>query len=218
MHVSRVSALAAAAALTYCVSPAAVQALRDRCPGDCSCAAEIYAPVTLTADLAALDARERTMVSLFIDAAGIMDDFVLAAGVPGRSRALLAASRTCDAPLRRDQLRALGRLPATRRSCRAWARNAGRRLLSARHDQGGIRARQPAGQPQRVTVLRRREKGATRVVRIRSNWREPLGRAAGLLERAAGLADDAGLRKYLELRAQALRTDDFRASDMPGST
>jgi len=38
--------------------------------------------------------------------------------------------------------------------------------------------------------------------------------AAALLEEAAVLAEDPGLRKYLELRAVALRTDDYRASDM----
>ncbi|MFT5476093.1 MAG: hypothetical protein ACI8Y8_001428, partial [Planctomycetota bacterium] len=38
--------------------------------------------------------------------------------------------------------------------------------------------------------------------------------AAALLEDAAVLAEDPGLRKYLELRAVALRNNDFRASDM----
>jgi hypothetical protein len=39
-------------------------------------------------------------------------------------------------------------------------------------------------------------------------------RAASKLREAAPLADDAGLRKYLELRATALETDDYRASDV----
>jgi hypothetical protein len=38
--------------------------------------------------------------------------------------------------------------------------------------------------------------------------------AAANLRRAAGLADDPGLRKYLELRARALESDDYRASDL----
>jgi hypothetical protein len=37
--------------------------------------------------------------------------------------------------------------------------------------------------------------------------------AAAKLREAAKLADDAGLRKYLELRARALETDDYRPSD-----
>jgi hypothetical protein len=39
-------------------------------------------------------------------------------------------------------------------------------------------------------------------------------RAATLLDSAAKLATDAGLKRYLTLRAAALRTDDYRPSDM----
>ncbi|MDA7979397.1 MAG: hypothetical protein MPJ50_11595 [Pirellulales bacterium] len=38
--------------------------------------------------------------------------------------------------------------------------------------------------------------------------------AAALLDQAAALAEDGGLKRYLTLRAEALRTDDYRASDM----
>jgi hypothetical protein len=45
-------------------------------------------------------------------------------------------------------------------------------------------------------------------------YRAPLERAAAKLREAAALAEDPGLRHYLELRAQALLTDDFQASDL----
>src|SRR4051812_14299079 len=38
--------------------------------------------------------------------------------------------------------------------------------------------------------------------------------AVARLREAAKLADDPGLRRYLELRAKALETDDYRASDI----
>ena len=41
----------------------------------------------------------------------------------------------------------------------------------------------------------------------------PHGRAADRLRAAAALAEDPGLRRYLELRAEALLTDDYQASD-----
>ena len=41
----------------------------------------------------------------------------------------------------------------------------------------------------------------------------PMRAAAAKLREAAALADDAGLRKYLELRAKALETDDYQPSD-----
>ncbi len=43
---------------------------------------------------------------------------------------------------------------------------------------------------------------------------EPTQRAASKLREAAVLAEDPGLRKYLELRAEALLTDDYRESDL----
>ncbi len=43
---------------------------------------------------------------------------------------------------------------------------------------------------------------------------EPTRRAASKLREAAVLAEDPGLRKYLELRAEALLTDDYRESDL----
>ena len=39
-------------------------------------------------------------------------------------------------------------------------------------------------------------------------------RAAAKLREAATLADDRGLRTYLELRAEAMLSDDYRASDL----
>lgn len=61
--------------------------------------------------------------------------------------------------------------------------------------------------------------GGTRVIvteaaRKQLEEAQPVARAAKLLDRAAELAEDAGLKKYLELRAKALRTDDYRPSDM----
>jgi hypothetical protein len=63
------------------------------------------------------------------------------------------------------------------------------------------------------TVLRRDAKGALAVVPYSQHWREPLVRAAGLLTQASGLAEDPGLAKYLDLRAKALLSDEYRASD-----
>ena len=45
-------------------------------------------------------------------------------------------------------------------------------------------------------------------------YREELGRAALLLAKAAELAESEGFRRYLELRAKALITDDYYPSDL----
>jgi hypothetical protein len=209
--------LALAAALTISVSaqpaqaaaPAASDALTPVRP-------EIYAPVTLTADLAPLSAKERTMVSLFIEAAAIMDDLFWQQAYPGDRAALLAGIKD----------------PATRRFTEInygpWDRLAGNAPfvpgVGAKPPGAGFypldmtreefeRANLP-GSRSEYTVLRRDAKGALEVVPYSKHYAAQLERAAGLLERAAGLAEQDSLRKYLEARAKALRTDEFRASDM----
>jgi hypothetical protein len=52
------------------------------------------------------------------------------------------------------------------------------------------------------------------VVPYSTEWRAQLERASGLLAQAAGKAEDPGLAKYLDLRARALTSDEYRASDM----
>lgn len=64
------------------------------------------------------------------------------------------------------------------------------------------------------TVVRRDASGGLVSVPYHEAFAEPTARAAQALLRAADLAEDAGLRRYLRLRAGALLTDDYRPSDV----
>jgi hypothetical protein len=64
------------------------------------------------------------------------------------------------------------------------------------------------------TVVRRGPDRRLTAVPYHVAFRPQLLRAAGKLRQAAALAQDPGLRRYLELRAVALVTDDFQPSDM----
>ena len=189
-------------------APAAAESLAPVRPN-------IYAPVTLTADLGSLTAKEREMLGLFIEAAEIMDALFWQQAYPGDRAALLGKIED----------------PAMRRFVEInygpWDRLAGNAPfvpgVGAKPPGAGFypldltkeefeRANLP-GSRSEYTVLKRDAKGELEAVPYSVHWREPLERAAVLLERAAGLAEDPGLRKYLELRAAALRTDEYRASD-----
>jgi len=63
------------------------------------------------------------------------------------------------------------------------------------------------------TVVRRNADGSLQAVPYHEVWPEQTERAARLLREAAALADDPGFRRYLELRADALETDEYQASD-----
>ncbi|PCH68871.1 MAG: Zn-dependent hydrolase [Bacteroidales bacterium] len=64
------------------------------------------------------------------------------------------------------------------------------------------------------TKIQRDENGELKVVPYHVAYKEQIEKAAGLLVKASKLAEDAGLKKYLELRSTALLTDDYLASDL----
>ena len=80
--------------------------------------------------------------------------------------------------------------------------------------------RAAAGAPARAarsgayTVVRRDRPGRLTAVPYHEAYARPMRDAARKLREAAGLADDPGLRRYLELRADALETDDYQPSDL----
>lgn len=64
------------------------------------------------------------------------------------------------------------------------------------------------------SVIRRDEKGNLKVVPYHVEYEKDIKEAAKLLKEAAELAEDAGLKKYLSLRAEALLTDEYLDSDL----
>lgn len=64
------------------------------------------------------------------------------------------------------------------------------------------------------TVIRRNEDGSLKSVWYHEEYAEEIGRICELLQRAVTLAEDPGLKSYLEKRIEAFRTDDYLASDL----
>jgi hypothetical protein len=175
---------------------------------------EVYAPVTLSADLSALTANERRMLVLFIDAAEIMDGLYWRQAY-GDREALL---RGIADPRVRD-FAVVNYGPWDRLADNSpfvpgvGAKPAGAQFYPLDMTKDEFERANLPGARSEYTVLRRDAKGALKVVPYHEEYREPVARAAAKLDEAAALAEDAGLRKYLTARAAALRTDDYRASD-----
>ena len=64
------------------------------------------------------------------------------------------------------------------------------------------------------TVIRRDENGALKTVWYREEYKEELDKVCALLEEAAALTTNEGMRTYLTERVKAFRTDDYLASDL----
>jgi hypothetical protein len=64
------------------------------------------------------------------------------------------------------------------------------------------------------TMIRRDEEGALKTIWYNEFFNAQVNKAADLLIQASELAEEESLKDYLTLRAEALRTDDYMASDM----
>jgi len=64
------------------------------------------------------------------------------------------------------------------------------------------------------TMIRRDDKGKLTCISYHEFFKDKTTKIADLLKQASVLAEDAGLKKYLELRSKALLTDNYFESDM----
>jgi hypothetical protein len=180
-----------------------------------------YTPVRLNADLEKLGDADRRMLPLLIDAAREMDTIFRQQAYAAQDSLLQA---TPDTTLQRYL--AINYGPWDRLD--NWAPfvpGAGPRPPGAEfypHDmtkeefEAAAAKSKQAGASLRslYTVVRRDPSGGLVAVPYHEAYPEPTRRAAAKLREAARLARDPGLRRYLELRARALETDDYRASDL----
>ena len=214
----RVTALLVAG-LTAC-SSADKQAASDPMSTSDSLLAQ-YDTVRLTADLTQLSDSERQMLPLLITAAQEMDSiFWLEAAGPADS----VLGSITDPGLKRlaeinygpwnrldgDKpfVPGVGPRPAGARFYPTDMTKAGFDSAVTRSGDGG------AALKSLYTMVQRDSSGGLVAVPYHEVFSAHTRRAADLLRQAAQLAQDPGLRKYLGLRATALETDNFRASDL----
>lgn len=174
-----------------------------------------YAPVTLNADLSHLADGDRQALALLLDAAEIVDGLFWQQ-VWGDRDALL--KRIDDPDVRRfveinygpwDRLD--GDAPFV---AGIGPRPPGARFYPEDMTREEFERADLPGKSSLYTLIRRDAAGALSVLPYHQAYRPELERIAAKLREAAAVATDAGFRRYLELRAQALLDDDYRPSDM----
>jgi hypothetical protein len=174
-----------------------------------------YVTVKLTADLSKLSDNEKKMIPLLIEAAKIMDDLFWYEAY-GDKDALLAGIE--DEKVKQFVMINYG--PWDRLDGNApFVAGVGPKPDGANFYPVGMSKEEfeAADLPDKkslYTFLRRDEAGKLVTVPYREMFQEQVARAASLLEEAAKLADDPGLKNYLELRAAAMLSDDYQPSDL----
>ena len=205
--------------LFACGSPAETPELDslgvDKATLDARVRPSIYVPVKLTADLSTLSEEDRQMLPLLIEAAQIMDTLFWreAWGAPDSIpvKEPLADFRSFfhmnygpwdrldgDKPF----MDGVGEKP---KGARFYPQDMTDEEFSAWED---------PTKKSLYTMVRRDSAGKLMAIPYHIYFRSSTERASQLLDQAAELAKNPGLKTYLTARAAALRTDDYPASDI----
>jgi hypothetical protein len=174
-----------------------------------------YATVPLRADLSSLDAGERRALVLMIRAAQIMDRLFWY-GAYGDKDSLLAS---IEDPALRDFAKInygpWNRLDGNRPFLPGYGdKPLGANFYPVDMTREEFEAWDQHGKAGLYSYVRRDAAGTLALVPYSVMHRAELAAAAGLLREAATLVGNEALSRYLLLRADALVTDDYQASDM----
>lgn len=174
-----------------------------------------YAEVDLTADLSQLSADQKTLLALLFQVAGIMDDIYWEQVFPDRDAAL--ASMVDENVSRFFKInygpweRLNGNLPFLPDY---GPKPPGSGFYPADMTVEEFESLSDPDKSNLYTLIVRDQNGTLKVVPYHEAYAEQVQKAADLLRQASELAEDTGFKKYLKLRAEALLTDNYYASDM----
>lgn len=177
---------------------------------------DIYKTVTLTADLSHLSANQKKMLSLLIEASDIIDGLFWQQAF-GQDKSTFLAS------INDEKVREFARInygPWDRlNGDKAFLTDTPEKALGAQfypanmskdefekatfNDKNGL-----------YSLVQRNESGELTSIAFSEAYSDEINRIAVILEKAATLADNKEFANYLNLRAKAIRNDDFQASDL----
>ncbi len=174
-----------------------------------------YAPFRLSTDMTQLSDRQKMMVPILIKAARIMDELFWVEAY-GDKEALIGS--VPDSATRRFVEMNYGpwdRLDGNR----SFVDGIGEKPKGANFYPADMTAEEfdaadLVDKASPYTLVRRDGQGRLETQPYHQAFAGQVGKAAGLLRQAAGLAEEPGLRRYLELRAESLLTDQYRESDL----
>jgi len=174
-----------------------------------------YTSVRLTAELDHLSANQKEMVRTLIEASKVMDELFWYEAY-GDKEALLA-----DLP--NDQYRQFARInygPWDRLANNepfvegVGAKPGGANFYPTDMTKAEFEAAELADKASLYTFVRRNDGGDLMTIPYHEQFAEQVEQVSTLLQKAARLAEDEGLKRYLTLRAEALLDDNYQPSDL----
>jgi len=174
----------------------------------------IYAPFELTADLSHLSEKEIKIVGILYKAARIMDGLFWQQAIGGKADFIPAIADKNTKRFVKINYGPWDRL----NNNKPFIAGVGEKPMGANFYPVDMTKEEfetfdDPNKTSLYTLIRRDENGSLKTVWYHDAYSCELQEASGLLMEAAALAEDPGLKKYLELRAEALVTDNYQLSD-----
>jgi len=177
---------------------------------------DIYKEVTLSADLSHLSTKQKQMLALLIDASKIMDDLFW-------QQAFSQDKKTFLGSIKDEKVRRFAEI-----NYGPWDRLDGDKVFLTQNDTKTHGAEfypkdMTKAEFEQVTlaekdglysIISRDDDGKLITIAYSEMYSDAINRAAAILEKAATFADDKEFSNYLSMRANALRTDEYQASDL----
>ncbi|KPM48397.1 dipeptidyl-peptidase 3 family protein [Jiulongibacter sediminis] len=174
-----------------------------------------YAEFTLTTDISSLSENQKKMIPLLIEVAEIMDQLFWKEAFGDKNALLDTLSDEAAKTFVRYNYGPWDRL----RGNEPFIDGVGEKPAGAQHYPADMtkeefEAFESEDKTSLYTFVRRNEEGQLYTLPYHEAFAAEVQRAADLLKQAAELAEDEGFKKYLNLRAEALLSDDYLASDL----
>ncbi len=173
-----------------------------------------FAKVKLTTDLSALSAEERGMIVHLIRASEVMDDLFWRVAYGDKQQLLDSLSDPGQRGFAQINYGPWDRLDGEKPFVAGVGpKPAGAQFYPTDMTKEEFEKADLPGKDGQYSLIRRDAAGKLQVVPFHEAFKPELEVAAGHLREAAKLAADPGLKRYLELRAVALLSDEYRESD-----
>ena len=217
MKLTKIAAivLLATGSLAACSDKTAPETPKTELVSDYQNRLDIYKTVTLSADLSSLTKNQKQMVSLLIDASKIMDDLFWQQAFGQDKKSFLA--NIADPKVRAFANINYGpwdRLDGDKTFLTGYKNKShGAEFYPSDMTKAEFEQQEFDDKNGLYSIVQRDEQGNLTTIAYSEVYSDEVNRAAAILEKAAGFAEDKEFANYLTMRAEALRTDEYQPSD-----